>query len=234
MNARRRLFAVLGLLAARPGAAGGRRGRAGRATTAAARSRCRAPPQRIVSLLPSLTETVCELRRLRPPRRRPTATRTGPGGAGAAQARRAGGCADRTHRGARARPRAGGACRRAPSTAWRRWACRCWRWSRATSAETLRVIARAGAGAGRRRGRRGAGGAHRDAHRGRGRARAARAARAARVYFEVAANPYAAGEASFVGETAGAAGAGQHRAGSRWGRFPSSTPSSCCAPSRRW
>ena len=68
---------------------------------------CPAPPQRIVSLLPSLTETVCELQACGRLVGTDRFSNWPERGADAAQARRAGRLADRTHRRAQARPRAG-------------------------------------------------------------------------------------------------------------------------------
>ncbi len=56
-------------------------------------------------------------------------------------------------------------------------------------------------------------------------------ARGARVYFEVSSVPYAASEASFVGEILTRLGV-VNVVPARWGRFRRSTPSLWCAPTR--
>ena len=116
------------------------RSRSACATTAASTHRFAAPPQRIVSLLPSLTESVCALgacARLVGVDRFsnwPPSVRALP------QARRARRRADRAHRRAQARRGARRRRRRASSTGSRRWACGSWCSTRAPMRDVQRRL----------------------------------------------------------------------------------------------
>ena len=184
------------------------------------------------SLLPSLTETVCALGAcdrlvgVDDYSNWPGSVRALPHVGGLEDAQH------RSHRRAQARPGAARRPRRARCERLRgagpaRW----WRWSRKTLADVQRVLAQLGPGARRAatpaRSWRGIEPAWR-----RRRARCRRGCAAPRVYFEVSSGPLRGQRVLVHRRDADAAGRAQHRAGRARARFPSSTRSSWCAPTR--